>query len=83
MAEQLRKRSEIDAKYKWNLSHIFADDTAWEQAWNQAMADIQKVAAYDGKVAEDPKGAIKAFFEYMRPATSARLYGICDVHSLK
>ena len=63
MAEQLRKRNEIDAKYKWNLTHIFADDAAWEKAFDKAMGEIDRISAFDGKVAEDPKGAIRTFFE--------------------
>ena len=63
MAEQLRKRNEIDAKYKWNLSHIFQDDAAWEKAFDKAMGEIDRISAFDGKVAEDPKGAIRTFFE--------------------
>ena len=63
MAEQIRKRNEIDAKYKWNLSHIFADDAAWEKAYDQAMEAVSRIAVYDGKVAENPKEAIRTFFE--------------------
>ena len=63
MAEQLRKRNEIDAKYKWNLSHIFQNDAAWEKAFDKAMGEIDRISAFDGKVAEDPKGAIRTFFE--------------------
>ena len=63
MAEQLRKRNEIDAKYKWNLSHIFQNDAAWEKAFDKAMGEVDRISAFDGKVAEDPKGAIRTFFE--------------------
>ena len=60
MAQALRKRGEIEAKYKWDLTHIFATDEAWEQAYAKTMEDVQQAAAFDGKVAENPKGAIRA-----------------------
>ena len=63
MAEQLRKRNEIDAKYKWNLSHIFQNDAAWEKAFDKAMGEIDRISAFDGKVAEDPIGALRTFLE--------------------
>ena len=37
MAEQLRKRSEIDDKYKWDLSHIYPTKEAWEEAFAALM----------------------------------------------
>ncbi len=60
MAEALRKRNEIEAKYKWDLTHIFPDDEAWKKAYDRTMQEIAEAAAYDGKVAEDPRGAIRA-----------------------
>ena len=60
MAESIRKREEIEAKYKWNLTHIFASDEAWEEAWQKAMNQVGEAAAWDGKAAEDPKGAMRA-----------------------
>ena len=60
MAEAIRKRSEIDAKYKWDLTHIYPTDEAWEEAYQNAMADVAGISAYDGHVAENPKAAIRA-----------------------
>ena len=31
MAEEIRKRSEIEEKYKWDLTHIYASDEEWEK----------------------------------------------------
>ena len=60
MAEEIRKRSEIENRYKWDLSPIFPSDEAWETALNDCMAEAQAVAALDGHVAEDPAKAIIA-----------------------
>ena len=65
MGEALRKRSEIDAKYKWNLTHIYPDDAAWQADYDRVMGKIGGAAALDGHVAEDPKKAIQAVFDLM------------------
>ena len=62
MADKIRKRSEIPEKYKWRLADIFADVSAWEDAYAHAEKVIADFAAYDGKVAEDPKSAIRDYF---------------------
>ena len=62
MAEQIKKRCEIDAQWKWDLTHIFPSDQAWEEARVAALETIKAFAARQGHVAEDPKGTIRAFF---------------------
>lgn len=62
MAEQIKKRCEIDAQWKWDLTHIFPSDQAWEEARAAALETIRAFAARQGHVAEDPKGTIRAFF---------------------
>lgn len=62
MAEQIKKRCEIDAQWKWDLTHIFPSDQAWEEARTAALETIKAFAARQGHVAEDPKGTIRAFF---------------------
>lgn len=61
MAENMRKREEIEAKYKWDLTAIFPSDREWEQALNAATEHVAGAAAFDGRVAEDPKGAIRTY----------------------
>ena len=60
MAKQLPKRSEIDAKYKWQLNHIFDSQEAWEQALQEVDRQIAQVSALIGTVAEQPEQAIRA-----------------------
>lgn len=62
MAEQIKKRCEIDAQWKWDLTHIFPSNQAWEEARAAALETIKAFAARQGHVAEDPKGTIRAFF---------------------
>lgn len=63
MANQLPKRSEIDAKYKWRLTDIFPNDEAWEKALAACAEQVKAFAAFDGRVAEDPRKAIRAYFD--------------------
>lgn len=62
MAEKLRKRGEIAGKYKWNLSHIYPTLQDWEAAYAKATESIAAFAAYDGRVAENPRQVIRAYF---------------------
>lgn len=62
MAEKQRKRSEIDAAYQWDLSHIFATEQDWERALATLTQKVQSFAAYDGHVADDPRKVIRAYF---------------------
>ena len=63
MAETIRKRADIEDRYKWDLTHIYPSDRAWKKAYDKAMKDIARIAAFDGRVAEDPKGAIRTWQE--------------------
>jgi len=57
--EAIRKRSEIEEKYKWDLSHIYQDDEAWQADYDRLAGEVGRAAALDGKVAEDPRKAIR------------------------
>ena len=58
MAETIRKRSEIGDQYKWDLTHIYATDEAWEKDYEAVTAEVATLSVFDGHVAEDPKKAI-------------------------
>ena len=68
MAAKLRKREEIPAQYKWDLSHIYPDDAAWEAALADVLASGKKFAAWEGKVAENPRQAIREYFDLNQQA---------------
>ena len=62
MAEKIQKRCDIDARWKWDLTHIFPSDQAWEDARAAVLETVNAFAARQGHVTEDPKGAIRAYF---------------------
>jgi len=50
-APKLRDRSAIDARFKWNLKHIFADWQAWQAAYDTLDGKINEYAALQGTLA--------------------------------
>ena len=48
--ETLRERSEIDARFQWDLTGLFASDAAWEEALAGLDAKVQAAAAFEGKL---------------------------------
>ena len=58
MAETIKKRSEIEDQYKWDLTHIYASDEAWEKDYEAVTAEVGTLSIFDGHVAENPKKAI-------------------------
>jgi len=59
----MKKRSEIAAQYRWDLTHIYPNDEAWEAAMAETFEAVKTFTAWEGKVAEDPRAAIRAYFE--------------------
>ncbi len=59
MAKELRNRNEMDPRWQWRLDHIFASDEAYEQAYAKAQEGIQKMAAWQGRVRENPRQAVR------------------------
>ncbi|GHV39321.1 oligoendopeptidase F [Clostridia bacterium] len=47
--EKIKKRSEADKNFLWDINEIFADDTAFEAALAQSATDAKELAAYSGK----------------------------------
>ncbi len=50
-APALRDRADIPERFKWNLSHIFADWQAWQAAHDELDAQIAAFAALQGSLA--------------------------------
>src|SRR5262245_11002660 len=50
-APVLRARDEIPDRFKWDLTHIFPDWTAWQRAYDELDAKIGRFAALQGTLA--------------------------------
>lgn len=46
------QRSEIDPKYKWDLTKMFATDQAWEEAFQFVKANLGRLTEFQGKLSE-------------------------------
>ena len=58
MACELKTRNEMDKQYLWRLEDIFPTEAAYEQAYAQAEKAIESMAAWQGRVKENPRQAI-------------------------
>ena len=75
---QVKLRSEIDSQWKWDLSHIYESDAAWEKDFVKVKELCRAFASYQGKVAENPIAPIKARTEAELLLTS--LYSYARMH---
>lgn len=57
----LKERNEIEAKYQWDLTGLFADDAAWEKALGEFDALVAATAAFEGKL--DNAEAIRGYLD--------------------
>lgn len=74
MAESIRTYNQIETQYKWDLTHIFPNDAAWEKAYEALDQGAAAFAQRNGRVAEDPKGAIQTMFQLYRLAADVQSY---------
>ncbi len=54
-------RSEIDNKYKWDLTTYYKDDQHWQNTLQQVASQFKTLQQYDGKL--DNAKSIKEFFD--------------------
>src|SRR5579884_317477 len=60
-APPLRDRSEIDDRFKWNLTHIYPDWATWQTAYNELDGKIASFAALQGTLAQGPDRLLAAY----------------------
>lgn len=68
-------REEIPAEYKWDVSQIYADETAWRQAMANADVRIGKLAARAGTFASGPEAVAAAYDDLFSLTLSLRKIG--------
>lgn len=57
---QVKERSEIDAKYKWNLGDIYATNEKWESTLEEVKAKFAEIAKFKGKLSDEKE--LKKYF---------------------
>lgn len=46
----LQERKDMNPDYQWDLTTLFPDDTAWEKALEELNPEVEKLAAFQGKL---------------------------------
>lgn len=49
---QVRKRSEIDKKYLWDINSMYGSDKAWQEDVDKALELAEGLSEYKGRIAE-------------------------------
>jgi oligoendopeptidase F len=60
MTGQERSRSEVDAKYTWNLSEVYRDKAAWRGDKEKLVASLPQLRAFQGKLGTSPSALADA-----------------------
>ena len=79
MAEILKSRKEMDPKFMWDFSHMFADKAAWEEAYKEAEEAIPAIAALQGKLclsAEALKSGLDLIYSAQQKLELVYLYAM-------
>ena len=75
----MKQRNEMDPKFMWDFSHMFATKADWEAAYAECEAEIPKVAALAGTVcesAESLKNALDTVYGVMKKLELVYLYAM-------
>ena len=56
-----RNRAEIPDRFKWNVQDIFESWEAWDAAYKQLEAGVDRYASLKGTLAQGPETLLKAF----------------------
>ncbi|MCE3284463.1 MAG: oligoendopeptidase, partial [Steroidobacteraceae bacterium] len=69
------ERSEVPEKYRWDLSALYPDETAWAAAKQDFVKSIPGVAGHQGKLGESAASLLAAMTAYEQAVRQAeRLY---------
>ena len=60
--EKEKLRSEIEEKYKWDLTRIYKNPKEWDKDLEELNKLIDKISSFKGKLFSDSK-TLKEYFE--------------------
>lgn len=72
-------RNELDTKYTWNFSDMYASDEAWEETYAQVSEMIPRIAAIQGTLgasAQSMKKGLDTLYEIMEKAELLYVYSM-------
>ena len=59
MPKELKERAAMDPQWQWRLEDIFPTEEAYDQAYEAAGRAIENMKGWQGRVAENPRQAIR------------------------
>jgi len=66
MADTIKRRDEIDPRWQWKLTDIYPSLDAFEADFAEIKEAVNGFTKHQGKAAEQPKEAIRDYFEFSR-----------------
>lgn len=60
MANKVLPRNKIDKKHKWNAESVFPSVEAWEKEVGSIIKEVDRLKAYQGRLAQGPAVLLKA-----------------------
>ena len=81
MAVEVKERREIEECFKWDLSGLFENDEAFEAALKELPGYAEKLAAFEGHLAESPE-MLRAFYDCFTE-TERRIENVFGYASLR
>lgn len=81
-AAQTRDRSQIEAKYTWNLADIYASDAEWTKAKDEMLSRIPSLESYKGKLSSSSNTLLEylnAYFDFNK--LYSRVYSYASMKS--
>ncbi|MBF0104458.1 MAG: oligoendopeptidase F [Deltaproteobacteria bacterium] len=69
-------RDNIPADFKWNTSHLFANDAAWESSYSEVSQELEQLAQFKGTLTtpDKIKTALDFYFSLSKKITWLALY---------
>lgn len=64
MSKNLKQRSEIDNRYKWNIENMYSDEKTWEIDLKSAIKTSEEFQKYHGKLIEGKDTLISALNDW-------------------
>ncbi|MEG0291231.1 MAG: oligoendopeptidase F [Anaerovoracaceae bacterium] len=61
MSKSIKKRDEIENKYKWNIESMYQDEKNWEEDLNIALKKAEEFEGFQGILTKDSKTLLLAF----------------------
>jgi len=71
------ERGEVDEEYKWDLESLYADDEAWEQAFDDVEDRLDDLRAFEGRATDDPEtlqATLETYESIMREVANVSAY---------